>query len=109
MAFLKHDDAQRITAEDIVAFKDYRLTTPSPRTGKPPSAKTVKDSDLSGLKTIFGWAVMNRKLSANPAAGLTIKVGRRAQVRPKGFVDSEARAILSAATAYRAPCDVPPS
>nr|WP_285292805.1 phage integrase N-terminal SAM-like domain-containing protein [Aureimonas altamirensis] len=101
-AFLKHDDAQRITAEDIVAFKDYRLTTPSPRTGKPPSPKTVKDSDLSALKTLFGWAVMNRKLPANPAAGLTIKVGRRAQVRPKGFVDSEARAILSAATAYSA-------
>ncbi|KQT64480.1 hypothetical protein ASG62_05900 [Aureimonas sp. Leaf427] len=102
IAFLKHDDAEWITAEDIVAYKDHRLATPSPRTGKIPSAKTVKDSDLSALKTLFSWAVMNRKLPANPAAGLTIKVGRRAQLRPKGFVESEARAILSTALTYEA-------
>lgn len=102
VAFLKHDDASRITAEDVVGYKDHRLSTPSPRTGKIPSAKTVKDSDLSALKTLFGWAVMNRKLPANPAAGLTIKVGRKAQVRPKGFIEAEARAILSAALAYEA-------
>ncbi|WP_062230506.1 DUF6538 domain-containing protein [Aureimonas sp. N4] len=102
VSFLKHDDAERITAEDIVAYKDHRLTTPSPRTGKVPSAKTVKDSDLSALKTLFGWAVMNRKLLANPAAGLTIKIGRKAQVRPKGFIESEAHAILSAALSYEA-------
>lgn len=100
IAFLQHDDATRITPEDVVAFKDYRLSTPSPRTGKIPSAKTVKDSDLSALKTLFAWAVMNRKLSNNPAAGLSIKVGRRAQVRPKGFVEAEAHAILSASLAY---------
>lgn len=102
IAFLKHDDATRITAEDVVAYKDHRLSTPSPRTGKIPSAKTVKDSDLSALKTLFSWAVMNRKLPANPAAGLTIKVSRRAQVRPKGFVEAEVRAILRASLAYEA-------
>ena len=37
------------------------------------SAKTVKDSDLSGLKTLFGWAVSNRKLTSNPVTGITIK------------------------------------
>lgn len=100
VAFLKHDDATRVTAEDVVAFKDYRLSTPSPRTGRIPSPKTVKDSDLSALKTLFNWAVMNRKLPTNPAAGLTIKVGRRAQVRPKGFIEAEAHAILSAALGY---------
>ncbi|ALN71224.1 phage integrase N-terminal SAM-like domain-containing protein [Aureimonas sp. AU20] len=100
VAFLKHDDAERITADDIVAYKDHRLSTPSPRTGKVPSAKTVKDNDLSALKTLFGWAVMNRKLPANPAAGLTIKVGWKAQMRPKGFIEAEAHAILSAALAY---------
>jgi integrase len=100
VAFLKHDDATRITAEDVVAFKDHRLSTPSKRTGKVPSAKTVKDSDLAALKTLFGWAVINRKLPANPAAGLTIKVGRKQRLRPKGFVEAEAHAILSAALHY---------
>ena len=72
--FLKRDDATSITPEDIVAFKNYRMKTPDKRTGKVPTAKTVKDSDLAALKTLFGWAVMNRKLSANPAEKLTIKV-----------------------------------
>lgn len=100
VSFLKHDDATRVTAEDIVAFKNHRLTTPSKRTGKVPSAKTVKDSDLAALKTLFGWAVINRKLPTNPASGLTIKIGKKQQLRPKGFVEAEAHAILSAALHY---------
>lgn len=100
VAFLKHDDAMRVTAEDVVAFKDHRLATPSKRTGKVPSAKTVKDSDLAALKTLFGWAVINRKLPSNPASGLTIKLGKKQRGRPKGFVEAEAHAILSAALLY---------
>lgn len=56
IAFLGHDDAKRVTPEDVVRFKDHRLASINPRTGKPISAKTVKDSDLAGLKTLFGWA-----------------------------------------------------
>ncbi|RLQ84844.1 DUF6538 domain-containing protein [Notoacmeibacter ruber] len=100
VAFLGHDDATRVTPDDVVAFKDHRLTTPSQRTGKIPSAKTVKDSDLSALKTIFGWAKINRKLAENPAEGVTIRVGKKPQLRPKGFTDDEANAILSAALNY---------
>lgn len=58
------------------------------------SAKTVKDSDLAGLKTVFGWAVMNRRMHSNPAEGLTIKVGKSRKLRSKGFYDREASAIL---------------
>ena len=61
------------------------------------SAKTVKDSDLAELKTIFGWAAANGKMSANPAEGVTIKLGKKRKVRPKGFSDEEAIAILTAA------------
>jgi integrase len=57
----------------------------------------VKDSDLAGLKTVFGWAVANRKIASNPAAGITIKLGKPAKLRSKGFTESEATAILSAA------------
>lgn len=99
--FLRHDDATRVTAADIVGFKDFRLSTPSPKTGRVPSAKTVKDSDLSALKTLFGWAAANHKLAANPALGITIKLAKARKLRSKGFTDSEARAILSAALRYR--------
>jgi hypothetical protein len=97
VAFLSHDDGARVTPEEVIRFKDYRLTIIHPRTGKPISAKTVKDSDLSGLKTIFGWAVANRKLTSNPATGITIKLGKPAKLRSKGFTDGEAQAILKAA------------
>ena len=101
IAFLRHDDARRVTPDDIVRFKDHRLSTINPRTGKPISAKTVKDSDLSGLKTLFGWAVSNRKLSTNPATGITIKLGKQAKLRGKGFTEEEAKAILSAALRHQ--------
>jgi integrase len=98
VSFLGHDDAKRVTPEEVVRFKDHRLASINPRTGKPISGKTVKDSDLAGLKTIFGWAVSNRKLSSNPATGITIKLGKPQKLRGKGLTEEEARAILSAAS-----------
>jgi integrase len=101
VAFLKHDDASRVTPETIIGFKDHRLATINSRTGKPISAKTVNDSDLSGLKTIFEWAVGNRRLASNPARGLKVKIGKPQKLRSKGFSEDEARAILKAALAYQ--------
>jgi integrase len=97
VAFLGHDEARRVTPDDIVGFKDHRLATINPRTGKPISAKTVKDSDLSGLKTLFGWAVSNRKLPTNPVTGITIKLGKPQKLRGKGLSEEEAKAVLQAA------------
>jgi integrase len=96
-AFLKHDDASRVTPENIIAYKDHRLTTPNPKTGKPVSAKTVKASDLTAFKSVFDWAVANRKLPVNPATGISLKLGKRAKVRERDFTDAEARALLTAA------------
>jgi integrase len=98
VAFLRHDDALRVTPEDILRFKDHRLATINPRSGRHIAAKTVKDSDLASLKTIFGWAVSNRRMPTNPATGITIKLGKQAKLRSKGFTDDEANAILTVAT-----------
>ena len=95
IAFLHHDDAARVTPEDILRYKDHRLASVNPRTGKRISAKTVKDCDLGGLKSIFGWAVSNRKLPINPAAGITLRVAKAVRLRSKGFTDAEAKAILT--------------
>lgn len=100
VAFLKHDKASRVTPEDIVRFKDHRLQRGA-------SAKTVKDSDLAGLKTVFGWAVMNRRIASNPAEGLTIKVGKSRKLRSKGFYDQEASAILKHARSFVAGREAP--
>jgi integrase len=100
VAFLKHDDAGRITPEDVIGFKDRRLASNSARTGKPVSAKTVKDSDLAGLKTVFGWAVRNRKMATNPAEGVTVKLGKPKKLRSSGFTEEEAQALLTAASRH---------
>lgn len=99
-AFVEHDDAARLTPDDVIRFKDFRLATVSPRTGKLLSAATVKDNDLAGLKAVFGWAVANRKLSTNPAAGITVRAGKRIITRPKGLSEAEAHALLAASFAY---------
>ena len=94
--YLRHDDAARINPVDIVAFKDHRLASIDPRTGQHVSARTVKDSDLAALKSVFGWAVRNHKLPSNPAEGITIKLGKRRKTRESGFRDEEVKALLSA-------------
>ncbi|MER8661328.1 tyrosine-type recombinase/integrase [Mesorhizobium sp. M1148] len=99
--FLKHNDASKVTAKDVIAFKDHRLSTPSPKTGKMISAKTVKDSSLSALKVVFGWGVANGKVDHNPAVGVTLKVGKTARHRSKGFSDEEAKTILSGALSHQ--------
>jgi len=99
--FLKHDDASKVTMKDVVAFKDHRLTAPSPKTGKRVSAKTVKTSTLSALKVVFDWGVKNGLLTHNPAASVTLRVAKQARLRSKSFTDVEAKAILYAALAHQ--------
>jgi integrase len=101
IAFLHHDDAARVTPEDIIRFKDHRLASLNPRTGNPISTKTVKENDLVALKALFGWAVANRKLDTNPATGVTLKLAKVVKLRSKGFTDDEAKAILTASLRYQ--------
>ncbi|KAA0077808.1 phage integrase N-terminal SAM-like domain-containing protein [Tardiphaga sp. P9-11] len=100
VAFLGHDDASRVSKDDVLAFKNDRLASGV-------SAKTVKDSDLAGLKTLLGWAVSNNRLPDNPAQGATIKLGRRLKLRSKGFTDQEALDVLRHAMAYKPRGDAP--
>lgn len=93
-AFLKHDDARRVTQDDVIAFKDHRLANGA-------SPKTVKDGDLSALRALFGWGVDNRRLAENPAKGVSVIVQRRAVGRPKGYTDEEAATVLQHAYDYR--------
>ncbi len=100
VAFLKHDDATRVTADDVIAYKDYRLKSVG-RGGKPISPQTVKNSDLAGLKSVFGWAAANRQLPANPATGISVMKVARTETRDKWFTDEEAVRILRAALQHQ--------
>jgi integrase len=92
--FLGHDDAARVTALDIVRFKDHRLAAGI-------SARTVKDGDLAGLKSVLGWAAVNLRLPANVANGISLKLGKRRLDRPKEFSEEEALAVLKAAAGLK--------
>jgi integrase len=76
----------RVFEQDMLSFKDARL--------KVVTAKTLKDGDLPGIKSVFGWAVDNRKLIKK------VKSGKKILTRSKGFTDKEAKVIFEACVAY---------
>lgn len=88
VAFLKHDDAARVTPANVVAFKDHRLSHGV-------SPKTVGDSDIAGLRSVFDWAVGNQKLPRNPAEGIRVTRAKTTRTRGKDFTPAEAVAILT--------------
>jgi integrase len=87
-AFLGHDDALRVTPANIVAFKDDRLA-------KGVSAKTVGDSDLSALRSLFGWAKSNQRRADNPTEGIKVTRAKPTRLRSKGFTPNEVKSVLS--------------
>ncbi|MGY2902951.1 hypothetical protein [Bradyrhizobium sp. URHC0002] len=89
---LGHDDAGRVTEEDMIGFKEARL--------KVVTVKSFKDGDLPGIRSVLGWAVDNRKLTKNPADAIKVKAEKKKRTRGKGFTDAEATAIFKACIGY---------
>lgn len=87
--FVGHDDAARVTKANVIAYKDDRLS-------KGTSAKTVKDSDLSALRSVFDWAARNDKLVANPAKEVKVAAAKRVILRNPNFTKHEISASLAA-------------
>lgn len=94
IAFLGRDDARSVTPEDIIAFKDYRVSQGI-------SLKTISAGDISGIRQLFAWGVANRRVSHNPAKEIKVPKTKRKRTRDPGFSDEEAIAILSDALAHR--------
>ncbi|HEX3405588.1 MAG TPA: hypothetical protein VHT74_35220, partial [Acetobacteraceae bacterium] len=93
--FVGHDDVARITADDVVRWKEVRL-------GLGRSPKTVAN-DIGELRPIWSWGKANRKLSfvENPFAGLAPRSRKRSR-GPRGpYTDDEASKLLVAAPAEK--------
>lgn len=88
--FLEHDDARRVSPDDLVSWKADLLA-------KGLKAKTIRDSKLAPVRAIFQWAVDNRKLDGNPAARINIDLKARSSEKRRGYTDDEAKIILRAA------------
>ncbi len=92
--YLGHDDAARITVEDIDGWRDLLLAEKTKR-GAPRSARTVKDKYISALRSTLNYAISKRKLTENVATMVDVRVPRKAKLRERDFTADEAKAILS--------------
>ena len=97
-AHIGHDDANSVRREDIVAWRTHLLTQPN-ASGSVLSAKTVRDTYLSVLKTIFIWAASDGKIRVNPTDGVKVIGQRKTVLRERGLNDAEADIILTATMA----------
>ncbi|WP_292634075.1 tyrosine-type recombinase/integrase [Mesorhizobium sp.] len=86
VAFLGHDDAVRVRDSDIVDFKNARLKTGA--------ASSTVGLNLMGLKSIFEWAKVNKKIATNPARDVRVIKTKAVKLREKDFTTEEAMAVL---------------
>jgi hypothetical protein len=87
--FIGHNDARRLSKQNLMEWRDARLKTLSP--------KTVSDVYLAAVRTVLNWAKVNDRLLANAAQDVRQEVPKAVRSREKGFTDREAVAILIAA------------
>lgn len=87
-AFLKHNDAQRVTKKDLLSWRDHLLSVDKL------SAKTINDIYLSTIRSLFAWAHENERLTENVAATVRQPKPRKVQSRERGYTDAEALAVL---------------
>jgi len=69
VSHLGHDDASRVTRQDVLRSKDLRLPPSIRVIGLPISAKTVKDSDLAASRRSLGGAKVKRKMTRTRLKG----------------------------------------
>jgi hypothetical protein len=63
----------------------------------PSISKTVSDIWLVAARTVFGWALKERLIQANPFVGVTVTVPKKQRLRETdAFTAEEARMILKA-------------
>ena len=89
VAYLGHDDANQITTDDIIGWKEALA-----RDGI--AGRTIREVYLAAIKVVLSWAVENRKILANPAKDVTVRVPKKVRLRDRGFSVIEARTILKA-------------
>jgi integrase len=97
IAFLGHDDADRVTHADLVRWREFLLVEPV-KDGKPRAAKTINDSYLSAVSTTFRYGRNQLLVATNPTAELAkVRSSNTPALRERDFNKVEQRIILEAA------------
>ena len=87
---LKHDDAGRITADDVIGWKDSLVAA-----GR--SGKTINDGHLAALRALLTFGVSNRLLPTNVAVGVRVAAKRKAGEGRLPYTDAEVGRLLGLA------------
>jgi len=89
VAFIGHDDARKITKEDVRRWRESLMAAGL-------SPKTITDRYLSALRSVLSHGVKEFDLPANVASGIADNRAAAAPERPKGWSEEEAVKILTA-------------
>jgi integrase len=95
-AFLGHDDAARVTGEDLVRWKEALLAQGL-------AGSTIRNGKLGPIRTVLQWAVDNKRLPLNPATRIGVSTKAKVSEGKIPFSDAEASIILGAAAAETDP------
>jgi len=87
--FLGHDDARRVTKDDVRRWRNSLMGTGL-------SPKTITDRYLSSVRAVLAHGVKEFDLPANVASGIVDKRSGTAPERSKGWTEAEAVQILRA-------------
>lgn len=88
---LGHDDATRLTEDDLIAWKDALLAG-----GR--AARTVKDNHLTAVRSVLAHALRNRKISVNVASNIRIAVKAVAGQSRQPYTTEEVARLLDLAS-----------
>jgi integrase len=97
VTFVGHDDARRVTQEDVLRWRNHARDEPQ-RNGKPRSPQRVNAGYLAPLRAAFKHGMSEMLIEHDPAAAVPkLLAVRQAQTRDRQFTKEEQRTILSAA------------
>src|SRR4051794_36507101 len=88
--FVGHDDASRLTTDDLIAWKGQMIEAGL-------QGKTIRDGKLAPVRAVLRWAVANRRLGSNPAKRIIVDVKSAPGTKKRSFTDQEAATVLKAA------------
>lgn len=100
--FLGHDDAAKISFEDLRRWRDALLAEKTKR-GTLRDPVTVRSKYLSTVKATLQYAKTERLLPANVAQDLVVLSAPKPKLRERSFTDDEAHAVLKAALGPHSP------
>jgi integrase len=85
---LGHDDAARVTPENIIAWKDALVAR---------GLRGINTGHLATIKALFNYGVENKLVASNPAQGVSARQRRRAGDRQLPYSDDEVARLLALA------------